>query len=309
MVTVAPVVIFVHNRFNQFVKAVSALEKCKLASQTVLYIYSDGPKQNIDENDVNLIRDYSESISGFKEVNIFKSEDNKGLRRNIEQGITEVVNEHGKVIVLEEDLCMSSMFLLYMNEALDMYQDHKNVWHINGYNEVVPGSVGGYSSFTSKMFCWGWATWSDRWNKYEHNVDLFHELSRREKHELDMEGFAPISAQLKENFLGLKNTWAIYWAVAIYRNKGLCLTPHKSYISNEGFIEQGHTHSNDLNTIHDFKYVSFNVMLPKIIRLDKKYERLIRNSYLLQYSRQPIVRFLVHFKKKILTLYVNITCQ
>ena len=46
------------------------------------------------------------------------------LERNIIEGIGEVLANHETVIVLEDDICTSPIFLEYINGALQKYADH-----------------------------------------------------------------------------------------------------------------------------------------------------------------------------------------
>ena len=107
----APVVLFVYNRVGATIQTLSCLEANTLASKTDLFIYSDGGKDISSWKQVNLLRRYLRSISGFKTVTIVEREKNYYLERNIIEGVTDIVNRFGKVIVLEDDVCVNSYFL------------------------------------------------------------------------------------------------------------------------------------------------------------------------------------------------------
>ena len=57
-------------------------------------------------------------------------------------GVTEIVNQYGSVIVLEDDLVIAPHFLKFMNEALRAYANDERVACITGYiypvNERLP---------------------------------------------------------------------------------------------------------------------------------------------------------------------------
>jgi len=93
------------------------------------------------------------------------------LANSIIDGVTNIVNRYGKIIVLEDDLVTSQYFLKFMNEALEFYQDEKKVWHISGWNYPINIDIKDDVFLWRVMNCWGWATWKDRWNFYEKNVD------------------------------------------------------------------------------------------------------------------------------------------
>ena len=50
---------------------------------------------------------------------------NKGLAKSIIDGVSQIVEEFGKVIVLEDDLLVSPSFLDFMNEALLEYENEE----------------------------------------------------------------------------------------------------------------------------------------------------------------------------------------
>ena len=137
----------------------------------MLFIYSDAGKDEYDLPKVNEVRDYIKTIDGFKKVTILEREKNWGLAKSIIDGVTEVIDKHGKIIVIEDDLVTSPYFLKFMNEALSFYKDQNKVWHISGWNYPIDVSRLEDVFLWRFMTCWGWATWSDRWKHYEKNVD------------------------------------------------------------------------------------------------------------------------------------------
>ena len=61
----------------------------------------------------------------FSEMRIFHNEVNMGLSHNIVNGIKKVFKEFDALIVLEDDIEVSEIFLEYMNEALLKYRLNK----------------------------------------------------------------------------------------------------------------------------------------------------------------------------------------
>lgn len=111
----APITLFVYNRPDHTNKTIEALKKNKFAKESELFIFSDGPKKQEDASKVKEVRKYLKTIDGFNDVFIKESEKNKGLANSIISGVTEVINKYRKVIVLEDDLITSPVFLEYMN--------------------------------------------------------------------------------------------------------------------------------------------------------------------------------------------------
>lgn len=132
MINVTPIILFVYNRLWHTKQTVEALQKNDLASESELFIFSDGPKPGAEEK-VKEVREYLKTITGFRKVTIIERDTNWGLANNIIDGVTKIVNEYGKVIVLEDDLVTSPGFLTYMNEGLKIYADEEQVASIHGY--------------------------------------------------------------------------------------------------------------------------------------------------------------------------------
>ena len=69
----APIVLFVYNRPWHTWLTVEALKCNDLAKDSELFIYSDAPKNDDAEKNVNEIRDYIKTIDGFKSVQLLNA--------------------------------------------------------------------------------------------------------------------------------------------------------------------------------------------------------------------------------------------
>ncbi|WP_372715180.1 glycosyltransferase, partial [Ilyobacter sp.] len=132
MRNIAPIALFVYNRPKETEGLIKSLKNNKLAEDSPLFIFSDAPKSEEQREKVSETRDIIKKISGFKNIEIFESEENKGLARSIIEGVTQIINRYGKIIVLEDDLILADDFLEYMNEALEMYEDNDSIWSVTG---------------------------------------------------------------------------------------------------------------------------------------------------------------------------------
>lgn len=129
----SPIVLFAYNRINHIQQVIKALLRNEYASDSDLIIYSDASKNDNTVQEVQCVRQYLSTVSGFKSVKVIERLENFGLAKNIIDGVTSVINQYGKVIVLEDDLVVSPYFLKYMNEALDFYEKEEQVISIHGY--------------------------------------------------------------------------------------------------------------------------------------------------------------------------------
>lgn len=65
---------------------------------------------------------------------VFEQSENLGLANSIIQGVTKIINQTGRVIVLEDDVEVSPYFLQYMNDALIVYENNLKVNGIGSWN-------------------------------------------------------------------------------------------------------------------------------------------------------------------------------
>lgn len=163
----APIVLFVYNRPWHTRQTLNSLLTNELAKDSDLIVFSDAPKSPDAAILVTEVRSLLNGITGFKSVRIIERDNNWGLSKSIIEGVTEVVNIYGKVIVLEDDIVTSASFLQFMNQALDYYEKENRVWHISGWNYPIDTEGLGDAFLWRFMNCWGWATWADRWINFE----------------------------------------------------------------------------------------------------------------------------------------------
>lgn len=236
----APIVLFVYNRPDHTRQTLEALSANMLAGESELFIYSDAPKNESVAVKVQTVRSYIKAVQGFKSVTIIERDKNYGLAKSIIEGVTEIVNKYGKVIVLEDDIVTSPWFLKFMNGALDFYEKEKKVWHISGWNCAVESSGLEDAFFWRTLDCWGWATWQDRWQYFEKDVDkLIATFPKKDIYKFNINNSEDIWGQVLANKAGKINTWAVFWYAVIFLNNGLCLNPTVSFVQNIGFDGTG----------------------------------------------------------------------
>jgi hypothetical protein len=234
-VELAPIVLFVYNRLWHTRQTIEALQNNELALDSELFIYADGAKNKKAIDQVLEVRNYIKKVNGFSKVTIIERDKNWGLANSIIDGVTRIVGMYGQIIVLEDDLVTSQFFLRYMNEALEFYKDERRVMHISGWNYPMNFITNNDVYFYRIMDCWGWATWSDRWDKFEKKTDsLISSMTTEDIKKFNLNGSTNLWRQVKLNKSGRINTWAIYWHATIFKSEGLCLNPVVSYVKNIG---------------------------------------------------------------------------
>ena len=171
-VNYSPIILFVYKRLDHVIKTVSALKANPEAEQSVLYIFSDAAANAVDKDGVKAVRKYINELDGFKEVIVIERETNWGIEKSEIDGVSFVLNECGKAIVVEDDLEVCDQFLYYMNQGLYDYKDDKRVYTITGYSFLKTDTANdGVYGYTRSFCAWGWGTWLDRWQNFKKTVD------------------------------------------------------------------------------------------------------------------------------------------
>jgi hypothetical protein len=232
--SLAPIALFVYSRLTHTRQTVDALLKNTLAKQSDLIIFSDAAKSELQAKAVSEVREYIHQIDGFKSVKIVERPVNSGLANSIIDGVTSVVNQYGRVIVLEDDLVTSSYFLQYMNDGLNIYEKNEGVVSIHGYVYPIDGLPETF--FLWGADCWGWATWKNRWSMFEPDgTKLLGELKRRNlTKRFDFNGAYSYSKMLADQIIGKNNSWAVRWHASAFLNNKYTLYPGKSLVLNIG---------------------------------------------------------------------------
>ena len=263
--SLAPIVLFVYNRPLHTKQTVEALQKNILSKESELFIYSDGPKSEEVRSRVKEVREYIDSIDGFKKVTVIKREHNWGLANSIIDGVTKIVNEYGKIIVLEDDLVTSSDFLKFMNDGLTMYENALRVASIHGY--IYPIDSLPDTFFIKGADCWGWATWKRAWDIFEPDgKKLLDEVKlKKVGEEVDFNNSYAYTQMLKDQITGKNDSWAVRWYISAFLQDMLTLYPGESYIENIGNDKSG-THCGGADT---FKVELMNQHQLKMIDVEE----------------------------------------
>ena len=236
----APVILFAFTRPDHLKSAVTSLLGNAEAAATHLTVYCDAPKRPEQRPAVDEVRHYVESISGFASVTRVYRTENMGLARSIIAGVTETLQAHDRVIVLEDDLVLSPHFLHYMNDALTCYQRDDQVASVHGYwyptDVPLPATF-----FLRGADCWGWATWSRAWSHFEPDGSrlLAQVREKQLSREIDYDGTFPHIKILKRQIRGRNDSWAIRWHVSCYLRNMLTLYPSRSLVENIGHDNSG----------------------------------------------------------------------
>jgi hypothetical protein len=259
----APIALFAYNRPMHLARTLQALRLNILASDSDLFVFSDGPRNPVDKEGVNLVRKLLLKVHGFRSVTVIEREHNFGLAKSIIEGVSEVCSCYGRVIVLEDDLLTSPFFLSFMNDGLDRYDNDERVASIHGY--ALPLKVEGPETFFIRgADCLGWATWERAWKLFEPDGQcLLVRLEQTGQSDvLDMHGAQAFTQMLRDQIAGRNNSWAVRWHISMFLRNMLTLTPCRSLILHTGNDGSGTNFGREtfLDTVLSSKEVVVNAI-------------------------------------------------
>jgi hypothetical protein len=248
-----PVALFAYRRPEHLRRAAASLAANAGAAGTKLYVFCDGAKGRADAADVAQVRKVARALSGFRSVTLIERDRNFGLAASVIAGVTQVVEGHGRVIVVEDDLVLSPYFLSFMNDALVRYAEEERVASVHGYIFPVRHALP-ETFFLRGAECWGWATWRRAWQRFNPDAaDLLRTIrERRMEQEFDLDGAYPYTKQLENQAAGRIDSWSIRWRASCYLAGMLTLYPGRSLVRNAGFDRSG---------VHCDESTEFEVML------------------------------------------------
>ncbi len=279
MPELAPIVIFPYKRLFHLQQTIEALKSNTLASESHVYIYSDGAKTKEDEEAVKAVRQYLKGVTGFKKIQVCEREKNFGLSQSIMHGVGEIINKYGKVIVLEDDIVTSKYFLKFINDGLHYYENEEKVGFVSGYVYPVKGKLPD-SFFLQGTDTWGWGTWKRSWDLYHSDGKKIMADLKKEKliDKMNFNGAYPYSEMMEDQLKKETPAWdIIIYAQAILYNK-LTLFPGKSLVQNIGHDNSG-THCKETTIFHVDLYDQPITMEKIEVKESKKAHRLFEDFY------------------------------
>lgn len=282
----APIVVFSYNRPDHLRRTLDALSNNEMAEQSDLFVFCDGAKDNATEEQLKKIamnRLVAHEVKGFNTLHVVEREKNMGLANSIIAGVSEVITMYGRAIVLEDDIVSSRWFLKYMNSALDYYENYSGVYSISANRPpesrmLIPEDYP-YDVFASlRNYCWGWATWEDRWVNVDWTMACLPELLRNpEQIEAYNRGGDDLTELTLLQVEGKIDSWAVRFGFEHFVQHAVSILPCHAYASNIGFDGSG-THTGIVEGLYD-NDLSKAVENPKFMPIVYEDKRIINAFY------------------------------
>jgi hypothetical protein len=293
----APIAIFVYKRIKYLKILINSLKKNNLSKNSVVFIFSDGWRDNYDKDNVLEVRKYLSSISGFRKIFIILRSKNFGLSKNIINGINFVLKNNKKIIVLEEDLELSKYFLEFINRGLKIYENDAKVSSINGWTFPIKDKKNIPDTFFIRgADCWGWGTWKRSWKNFNPDgKELLYLIERKNLKKLfNFNNSYNFFQMLQDQVKGKNDSWAIRWYASMFLKNMYTLYPKISFVNNIGTKDGTHSKFDILNLGKIFteeKYFSFlKKKVKENLAVKKKVEEFFNKNFFFKF---------INFLKKI----------
>ena len=234
----APIILFVYNRFSHTKQTLDALKQNTLAKQSQIFVFSDGPKNQEDSEKVGRVRKLINHYqNAFATMEVVCAVRNQGLANSVIAGVSQIIRRTDKVIVLEDDLVTSPYFLSYMNQVLDYYEDNPAIWSVSGYTPPLR-CLQKYDRdvYLAYRGCsWGWGTWKDRWDTVDWALPDYLSFRTDKKQIRNFErGGKDLPLMLERQMNGRLDSWAVRWCYWQSKYDMLTVYPTISLLDNIG---------------------------------------------------------------------------
>jgi hypothetical protein len=186
-----------------------------------------------------LAKKFKQDQVNFGKVHLMLHETNLGCKVAVQSAIDWIFESEKNAIVLEDDIFFTDEFLKTMDAWLIMYENEKEIFHLNGFNPLSKKDEPSDAYLCRYTHVWGWATWKDRWTHYDRDLRMwdpgtFRTLPGLIGQDLPDQFFIYWSTQIDLCLNGL-DTWDIQWTFSQWVYGGFSLTPGSRLTGNQGF--------------------------------------------------------------------------
>jgi GR25 family glycosyltransferase involved in LPS biosynthesis len=281
---VAPILIFSYNRPSHLLNLLNSLVLNLNIEKYNIYFFCDGPKNLDDIIKINLIE---KIINSFKKKlkfkKIFFRKQNVGLAKNIISGVTTVLKLKPYCIILEDDLELNSMTIVFLDHYLKLFQNKKRIGSVSAHSYINHLKISNLQEYylTRRHSSWCWGTWSRVWNNIKWDtIDYKNHFSNNVEKKLFSQGGNDLNLLLWGQYREYINSWAIRFNYFCFKKSLLSFQPRYSMINNRGRDFSGTHEKFSFSKIRNIKY--FPKLLKKVnlnIYLSKKIDLFIKNSH------------------------------
>jgi len=218
----------------------------KSISFSKVYIFLDGPKNEIDKIIQLKIKELISEAINTNELILIERDINLGCKRSVSQGITLVLEENERAIFLEDDCIPNDGTFLFFETALEKYANHDHIKMICGSNLLAHTQYSSEISLSATINCWGWAGWRNK-TKAICNFDIYaDDIKSLLSHSKNFQSLPYLRRLYWKcifyNSINSNTIWDFYLQLNLFHLNGYSLVPISNLVENIGFSEDA-THT------------------------------------------------------------------
>lgn len=233
--------VFAYNRPEHLKDCLTSLDLNDGLKSLDIHLFIDGPvNKEAEHSSEAVLRIANEFAQYHSNCTISFSQVNLGLRKSVISALSTLFSKYEAVIVVEDDLVVSRDFIPFMIRALEAFANDMNVGSISGFSEArFPFFVKSDLIASRRQSCWGWATWSNRWN----SIDWIDSKGNTSEYLANVKLLSSIGWDLKQIYkaqiAGSISSWAINFDLHAARNQWRSIQPRRTLVQNNGMDGSG----------------------------------------------------------------------
>ncbi|RDU72695.1 methyltransferase FkbM [Helicobacter aurati] len=275
--------------FNRLDTVEQTLPQILQAKPPKIYLASDGARENkkdsqgkLESEKVAKIRKYMlDTINQQCEIKTRFLDSNLGCKMGVSSAISWFFSQEEQGIILEDDCLPSLSFFRFCDELLEYYKETEQIFLISGWSglDLLP-RLKQYMQvdyfFSKYAHIWGWASWANRWTKYEREIEDFEThfakmsfCNHREKRYWHKIFLSYIAGEI--------DTWDYPLTYSMWKHQAISIQPKHAFIKNIGFNREDATHTTSTSPIQALKNydIDFPLQTPKTMQPTPKLEQAI----------------------------------
>lgn len=240
--------------FNRIEPVKKVLEQINLYEPSVLYISSDGGRNDNERKIVQKIREYiEENINPSIVIKRKYNDENFGCKKAVSSALNWFFKSEEAGIILEDDCLPNQSFFNFMNYNLNFYKENSNILSVNGSNlGYIPEKNSPF--LTTYMNMWGWGTWARSAQNINYDLQKSDIIENRKAILNSLKISHPFPKVLLVysywllKFLRLNkiDTWDYQWHFHQLKENTYSIAPGNNLVSNIGFASDAtHTFNSD----------------------------------------------------------------
>lgn len=230
--------VFAFDRASVLERTLDALERCEGFDGGQVHVYCDAPRE--DSAGVDAVRAAAREWCLRHRARLVLRERNLHFR-NITEGITELTENEGVAISLEDDHLPARNLLRFLERGLERFERDDRVFQVAGYLPGTATEGEPHTAFLPVPMPSGWATWRRAWRHFQWEIgpDQW-PLDAERRHRFDLGGAYPAAKLVESALAGRFDSYFVRWYLAMFHNDGLALCSTTALVLNSGLASGVH---------------------------------------------------------------------